>query len=45
MTHPGYTSPEIPSSYRDERQQELTTLTHPALARLSGGEKHTAGGV
>lgn len=29
MTHPGHSAPDLPSSYRDEREQELATLTDP----------------
>jgi len=30
MTHPGHTSPDVPSSYGDERARELRALTDPA---------------
>jgi len=29
MTHPGYADPDLPSSYREERERELAALTDP----------------
>lgn len=44
MTHPGYADPDLPSSYREDRERELAALTDPAWQEfLSAGNIGIAG--